>query len=142
MRITLTVPGQQGHHSGDDADKIKHGVGHLVLEDPVWIGWRVTGNADGAVGERYDEIQRHAAKHDHPVHYCLQGSDKTQLYICIFVVGADEANYLRDTMILYRNRHQALTQVLISIDRCTKMVNKETVFKGVPKVKIPMSESM
>lgn len=33
-----------------------------------------------------------------------------------------------------------LTQDLISIDRCSRMVNKAVVFKGVPKVNISMSE--
>lgn len=35
----------------------------------------------------------------------------------------------------------ALTQDLISIDRCSRMVNKEIVIKGVPKVQISTSES-
>lgn len=54
--ITLTVPGQKSHHSGDDADKVEHGVGHLALEDPVRVGWGVTGDASGTVDKCHDEI--------------------------------------------------------------------------------------
>lgn len=70
--LTLIIPGQQSHHSGDDADEVEHGVGHLALEDPVRVGWRVTGDADGAVGQRHDEVQRHTAQHDYPMNQRLQ----------------------------------------------------------------------
>lgn len=70
--MTLIAPGQQSHHSGDEADKAEHGVGHLALEDPVRVGWRVTGDAGGAVGQRHGEVQHHAAQHDYPVNHRLQ----------------------------------------------------------------------
>lgn len=63
-RIKPTVPGQQSYHSGDDADQVEHGVRHLALEDPVRVGWGVTGNADGAVDQCHGEVQPHAAQHD------------------------------------------------------------------------------
>lgn len=63
-RITVMVPGQESHHCGDDADKVEHGVSHLALEDPIRVGWRVAGDADGAVGKRHNEVQCHTAKHD------------------------------------------------------------------------------
>lgn len=66
------VPGQQSHHSSDDAEKVEHGVGHLSLEDPVRVGWRVTGDADGTVGKRHNEVQCHTAQHDYPVNHRLQ----------------------------------------------------------------------
>ena len=41
----------------------------------------------------------------------------------------------RFVVIVSRNRYPSgLTQLLISIDRCSRMVNREIVFKGVPKV--------
>lgn len=55
--MTDIVPGQESHHSGEDADKIEQGVCHLVLEDPVWIGGRVAGNTGGAVSECHDEVE-------------------------------------------------------------------------------------
>lgn len=70
--ITLTVPGQKSHHSGDDADKVEHGVGHLALEDPVRVGWRVAGDASSTVDSCHNEIQCYAAHHDQPVNDRLQ----------------------------------------------------------------------
>lgn len=67
----LIIPWQQGHHSCDDADKIEHGVGHLALKDPVWVGWRITGDADGAVGQCYNEVQGHTPHLDYPVDHRL-----------------------------------------------------------------------
>lgn len=66
------VPGQQSHHSSDDADKVEHGVGHLALEGPVRVGWRITGDADATVGKRHNEVHRHTAQHDYPVNHRLQ----------------------------------------------------------------------
>lgn len=76
---TLIVPGKQSHHGGEDADKVEDGVGHLSLEDPVRVGWRVTRYAGGAVDERHDEEQRHTAQHDQPVDFRLQSGHKRQL---------------------------------------------------------------
>ena len=50
------VPGQQSHHGGEGADKVEHGVGHLALQEPVRIGWRITGNTDGGVGKCHNEV--------------------------------------------------------------------------------------
>lgn len=66
------VPGQQSHHSSDDADKVEHGVDHLALKHPVWVGRRVASDADATVGERHYKIQRHTADNDYPVKYRLQ----------------------------------------------------------------------
>lgn len=70
-RRTVLIPGQQSHHSGDDTDKVEHGVCHLGLKDPVRVGRRVTGDAGATVGERHNEEDRHTAQNDHPVHHCL-----------------------------------------------------------------------
>lgn len=66
------LPGQQSHHCGNDADKVEHGVGHLALKDPVRVGWRVTGDANAAVGKSHNEVQCHTAHNDYPVNYRLQ----------------------------------------------------------------------
>lgn len=66
------VPGQQSHYRGEEADEVEHGVSHLILEDPVRVGWRVTGDAHAAVHQRHDEVQNHAAHDDHPVNHRLQ----------------------------------------------------------------------
>lgn len=65
------VPGQQSHHSSDDADKVEHGVSHLALKDPVWVGWRVTGDTDAAVDKCHNEVQSHTAHNDNPMNHCL-----------------------------------------------------------------------
>lgn len=70
--MTDTVPGQESHHSGEDADKVEHGVLHLALEDPVWVRGRVAGYTDSAVGECHDEVQCHTAQHDYPVNHRLR----------------------------------------------------------------------
>lgn len=59
--VTVMIPGQQSHHSGNEADEVEHGVGHLALKDPVWVGWRVTGDANAAVGKCHNEVQSHTA---------------------------------------------------------------------------------
>lgn len=86
-RRTALIPGQQSHHSGDDADKVEHGVGHLALKDPVRVGRRVTGDADAAVDESHNEEDRHAAQDDHHVHHCLHDRDiKQPLDILITII--------------------------------------------------------
>lgn len=67
----LTIPGQQSHHSSEDADKVEHGVSHLILEDPVRVGRSVAGDANGSVGERHNKVDCHAAQHDDPVNHRL-----------------------------------------------------------------------
>lgn len=77
-QMTLTVPGQQSHHSSEDADEVEHGVYHLVLEDPVWVGRSVAGDANGGVGERHNEVDCHAAQHDDPVNHRLSHRETQQ----------------------------------------------------------------
>lgn len=70
------VPGQQSHHGGEGADKVEHGVSHLALEDPVRIGWRITGNTEGTVGQRHHEVQQYAAHHNNPMDHRLPHNKK------------------------------------------------------------------
>lgn len=69
--MMLTVPGQQSHHSSEDADEVEHWVSHLVLKDPVRVGRSVAGEANGGVGECHNEVGCHAAQHDDPLNHRL-----------------------------------------------------------------------
>lgn len=74
-----TVPGQQSHHGAEGDDKVEHGVGHLALEDPVRIGWRITGNAAGGVGQHHNEVQCHTAQHDSPMDQRLPKANRIHI---------------------------------------------------------------
>lgn len=67
----MMVPGQQSHHSGQDTDEVEHGIRHLPLHDPVWVGRRGAGDANGGVSERHNKVDRHTAQHDDPVNHRL-----------------------------------------------------------------------
>lgn len=73
------VPGQQSHHSSDEAEKVEHGVGHLPRKDPVWVGWRVTGDADCTVGKCHNEVQHHTTPNDYQVNRRLQQIQKISI---------------------------------------------------------------
>lgn len=79
MNEKLMVPGQQGHHRGQDADEVEHGISHLPLQDPVRVGRGGAGDANGVVGERHNEVDRHAAQHDDPVNHRLSHKHMKQL---------------------------------------------------------------
>ena len=91
------VPGQQRHHGGDQAHQVEYGLRHLVLLDPVGVGRRVTGKADGAVGQGHSEVDPHAAHGDDPVDHRLTANNthrqQTSTLILIITTPVISANH-------------------------------------------------